>query len=485
MKIKDLLQGVDVLSMQGVDGNQEVRGVSCDTRTLRPGELFVAVDGTAQDGRCFCAQALEQGAAGVVCDREISCEAPAIRVGNARRALALMAANQYGHPADGMTLVGVTGTNGKTTTTYLIQQLLEALTGQSVGFIGTICAQIGEEILPSERTTPDALTIHRLLRRMADRGCRYCVMEVSSHALALDRVYGLRFAVAAFTNLTQDHLDFHGTMERYAAAKARLFGQCEQAVYNADDAWSKVILQGCPCPKSSFGVAHSADLRAEAVSLHRSSVRFTAVTNGERTAVEVPIPGSFTVYNGLTALIVCQKLGFSLAQSARILYNVRGAKGRMEVVPTPGRPYTVLIDYAHTPDALEHVLTAVRDFTPGRVVAVFGCGGDRDRTKRPRMGAIAERLADFTVLTNDNPRFEKPEAILGDIAAGMSKKSKYTIIPDRAEAIAWALDHAQAGDTICLCGKGHETYVEVRGVQYHQDEREIVAHYFESNGETP
>ena len=482
MKIKDLLQGVEVLAMQGVDGHQTVCGVSCDTRTLRPGELFVAVDGTARDGRCYCRQALEQGAAGVVCDREISCDAPAIRVGNARRALALMAANQYGHPADSMTLVGVTGTNGKTTTTYLLKQLLEALTGEKVGLIGTICAQVGEESLPTERTTPDALTIHRLLRQMADGGCKYCVMEVSSHALELDRVYGLHFAVAAFTNLTQDHLDFHGTMERYAAAKARLFRQCAQAVYNADDPWSEVILRGCPCPKSSFGVAQSADLRAEAVSLHRSCVRFTAVTKGERTAVEVPIPGSFTVYNGLTAMIVCQKLGFSLAQSARILYNIRGAKGRMEVLPTPGRPYTVLIDYAHTPDALEHVLTAVRDFTPGRVVAVFGCGGDRDRTKRPQMGAIAARLADFTVLTDDNPRFEDPKAILKDITAGMSDASHCTIIPDRAEAIAWALDHAGEGDTICLCGKGHETYVEIRGVKYHQDEREIVAHSLESNG---
>ena len=482
MNIKDLLQGVEVLSVQGVDSEQEVRGVSCDTRTIRPGELFVAVDGTARDGRCYCRQALEQGAAGVVCDREISCDAPAIRVVNARRALAIMAANQYGHPADSMTLVGVTGTNGKTTTTYVLKQLLEALTGAPVGLMGTICAQIGEETLPAERTTPDALTIHRLLRRMADRGCQYCVMEVSSHALALDRVYGLHFAVAAFTNLTQDHLDFHGTMERYATAKARLFHQCDQAVYNADDPWSATILRGCTCPKSSYGVEHPADLRAEAVALHRSHVRFDAVAAGERTVVEVPIPGAFTVYNGLTALLVCQKFGFSLAQSARILYNIRGAKGRMEVVPTPGRPFTVLIDYAHTPDALENVLTAVRGFAPGRVVAIFGCGGNRDRTKRPQMGAIADRLADFTVLTNDNPRFEAPEAILGDIAAGMGDASRYTIIPDRAEAIAWALDHAREGDILCLCGKGHETYVEVRGKKLHQDEREIVANYIGNNG---
>ena len=476
MRLSELLRGLDLLSVRA-DLTAEITGVSYDSRTTEQGEVFVAISGTESDGHCFVAQARERGAVCAVCQHPISCAIPHVVVSDPRRALAEISANWFGHPAREMQVVGVTGTNGKTTVTYLIKSVLEQKLGARVGLIGTIQNMIGSQTLPAHRTTPESYELQSLLRRMADSGCTHVVMEVSSHALALERVWGIPFAVGVFTNLTQDHLDFHRTMEAYCDAKARLFTQCGTAVYNGDDPWHGRLLNGSTCRRFSYGLGRENHLRAENVHLHAAGVAYEAVQGGRRTAVKVAIPGQFTVYNTLAAMETCRVLGIPLADSADALRTNHGVRGRMEIVPTPGRDCTVLIDYAHTPDALENVLTAVRGFAKGRTVALFGCGGDRDRTKRPRMGAIAARLADFTVVTTDNPRTEDPEAIIADILAGMRGCDRCAVVVDRVEAIRYALDHARAGDVIVLCGKGHETYQEVGRTRRHLDEREIVAAY--------
>lgn len=373
-------------------------------------------------------------------------------------------------------MVGVTGTNGKTTTTVLIKHILEKKAGARVGLIGTVENMVDGRALRSERTTPESWDLQRLLRYMADSGCTHAVMEVSSHALALDRVYGIRFAVGLCTNLTQDHLDFHGTMERYCAAKARLLRSCDVAVCNADDPWTPQLLQGSTCRRFTYGMSDGADLQGRDVALLADGVRYTGCTVWDSQPFAGAVPGSFSVYNSLAAAAVCCQLGVTLADCAQVLCRDPGAKGRMEVVPTPGRAYTVLIDYAHTPDALENVLTAARGFAKGRVIAVFGCGGDRDREKRPLMGAIAARLCDVAVVTTDNPRSEAPGDIIADILAGMPG-AEPLVIEERAQAIYRALDCAQAGDVVVLCGKGHEPYQEVRGEKLPLDERDIVAEY--------
>lgn len=479
MKLKDLLEGVAVLSC-GIDTETEIRGISFDSQTTQAGDLFVAIAGEVVDGRCYIHEALEKGAVCAVCDRPVEGEIPVVSVENARKALADISANYFGHPAQELTVVGVTGTNGKTTTTYLIKHILEKCCGAKVGLIGTVCNMIGKEELPAQRTTPESYEVQELLRRMVDDGCSYAVMEVSSHALAMERVRGIFFTTAAFTNLTQDHLDFHGTMERYCDAKAQLFEQCGTAVYNRDDPWYPRMLRHSRCCQLSFGIHSEAEVRASDVHMAADHVAFCLHADAQTLPVQVAIPGVFTVYNALTALAVCSVLGVSLQEGAAALRDDHGAKGRMEVVPTPGKPYTVLIDYAHTPDALENVLRTVRGFAKGRTVALFGCGGDRDRGKRPQMGEIAGRLADFTVVTTDNPRTESPEAIIADIVQGIPKGALYCTIVDREEAICWALAHGQADDVIVLCGKGHEDYVEINHEKYPQDERKIVAQYMKN-----
>ena len=474
MKLKDLLRGAPIVSVCA-DGEVEITGISCDSRTTRPGELFVAITGETEDGECFITEALAKGAACILCRHSLQKTIPHAVADSCRRALAVLSANWFDHPAKELTLVGVTGTNGKTTSTYLIKRILEEQYGAKVGLIGTICNWVGDRPLPTERTTPDPYRLHQLLRQMADGGCTHAVMEVSSHALAMDRVYGIRFAAALFTNLTQDHLDYHHTMEAYCDAKARLFASCDLAVYNKDDPWAQRLLQSSTCRRYSYGFA-AAELTAKDVLLTSDGVRFTAQTEQEAQAVRVPIPGRFTVYNALAAMAVCHNLGVPLSACAQTLRFHRGAKGRMEVVPTPNKPYTVLIDYAHTPDALENVLRAVKGFAKGRTVALFGCGGDRDRTKRPQMGEIAARLADFSVVTTDNPRTERPMDIIADILQGMDGAA-YQVIENRTEAIRWALDHGEKDDVIVLCGKGHEDYQEVGHQKLHLDEREVVAEY--------
>ena len=476
MKLQDLLKGVAVLESTAAP-DTEINEVRYDSRAVRPGDLFVAIRGYATDGHQYIGKALEQGAAAIVCE-EAPAGVPAVVVENARRALAEIAANRFGHPADSMVMLGVTGTNGKTTTTYLVKHMLEDA-GRKVGLIGTNQNLIGDEVVETERTTPESYELHALFARMRDAGCTHVIMEVSSHSLVLDRVHGIHFAVGAFTNLTQDHLDFHKTMEEYRRAKALLFTISDKGVINLDDPAAGAMLADAKCPCLTFSCEKdAADLTAKNLKLHADGVEFVAATRGDLARVKLPIPGHFSAENALTALGIVLQLGMPLADAAKSLATATGVKGRVEVVPTD-TDYTVLIDYAHSPDGVENVLRAVRGFAKGRVVALFGCGGDRDRTKRPKMGKIAADLADFCIVTSDNPRTEDPKAIIDDILEGMKgTKTPMQVIVDRPEAIHWALAHAKKDDIIVLMGKGHETYQEVNHVKHHMDEREIVRDFF-------
>ena len=480
MKLQELLAGIPVLAA-AADLETEITGVSYDSRCTKPGDLFVAMTGFATDGHQYIGKALENGAAAVLCQQTPETDCPYIQTEDSRRALAVVGANWFHHPASGMTMIAVTGTNGKTTTTYLLKAILEQALGAKVGLIGTNQNMIGQEVIPTERTTPESFEVQHLFRQMADAGCTHVVMEVSSHALALDRVYGVRYQVGIFTNLTQDHLDFHKTMEAYCDAKAILFRNCGTGVVNADDPWTPRLLRNASCKVLTYAEHAPADLRAEGIALGADHIAFDAVTETERMPVRVNIPGGFMVYNTLDVLGAALALGIPLKDSARVLAAVPHVKGRVEVVPTPGRDYTVLIDYAHSPDGLKNVLSSVQGFAKGRTIALFGCGGDRDRTKRPKMGKTAAEHADFLVITTDNPRTEKPGAIIEDILPGLEGSvTPYTVIEDRVEAIHWAMDHAEAGDVIVLCGKGHETYQEINHVKHHMDEREIVADYLKA-----
>ncbi|QNL43651.1 UDP-N-acetylmuramoyl-L-alanyl-D-glutamate--2,6-diaminopimelate ligase [Oscillibacter hominis] len=475
MKLKELLRDIIVLDTNA-DGDLEITGVSYDSRKTRPGDLFVAMPGYSMDGHAFIGKAAAAGAACVLCERPPEEEIPYVQVANSRHGLALVGANWFGRPAEKMSVVAVTGTNGKTTTTYLLKAILEQARGAKVGLIGTNQNMIGQEAVPTERTTPESFEVQKLFRAMLDQGCSYVVMETSSHALYEGRVYGIPFSVGIFTNLTQDHLDFHKTMENYCDAKAILFRSCAVGVYNADDPWSNRLMEGATCRAFSYARDADADLRAEHIDLGADHISFDAVTADERVKIKVGIPGGFMVYNTLDVLGAALQLGISLEESARVLARVPHVKGRVEVVPTPGKDYTILIDYAHSPDGLENVLSSVRGFAKGRTVAVFGCGGDRDRTKRPKMGRIAAQLADFVVVTSDNPRTEDPMAIIREILPGMEgTQTPYVVVENRIEAIHYAMDHARKDDVIVLCGKGHETYQVVGTEKHHLDEREVVA----------
>ena len=474
LKLKDLLKDIEISDITA-DPEAEIGGVAYDSRRVKPGDLFVAVEGFRSDGHEFIPMALEKGAAAVLCRVPPEGDVPYVRAEDTRRALAIASRNFFGDPAGEMKLVGVTGTNGKTTTTLLIKRILEAALGAKVGLIGTNGNMIGGETLPTERTTPESYELQKLLREMADAGCAFAVMEVSSHALALERTAGLSFDVAAFTNLTQDHLDFHGTMEAYGAEKLKLMDQSAAAAVNLDDPWAGRFIARAAGKALTYACDdNAADMVAKDLRLKPGKVCFRALYAGELYRVDLGIPGRFSVYNALCALSCCALLGVAPEAAVAALGTAEGVKGRMETVPTDG-DYTVLIDYAHTPDALEKLLKTVRESAPGRLIAVFGCGGDRDRAKRPLMGKIGTSGADFAVITSDNPRGEDPEKIIADILAGVTApKNKYAVIPDRAAAIAYAIGRARDGDVIVLAGKGHETYQEINGVKHPMDEREIV-----------
>ena len=474
MKLRTLLEGLPILA-QNADMELEITGVSYDSRRTKPGDLFVAVSGYATDGHKFIPMALQRGAAAVLCEHSMPEDAPWIRVRSARAALAQLGVRWYGAPAKSMQMIGVTGTNGKTSITCLVKEILEKSCGAKVGLIGTIRNMIGEEALETERTTPESFELQGLLAQMRDAGCTHVVMEVSSHALELHRVDGIRYQVGAFTNLTEDHLDFHGTMENYRRAKAKLFTMCEHGVFNLDDPTAEKMIADASCTVYTVGTGN-ADLTAREIELGSDHIAMQVCEGAETARVRVGIPGRFTVSNALVAIGIVRQLGVSLADAAQALAAAKGVKGRVEVVPTPGKPYTVLIDYAHTPDGLENLLRSVKDYCRGRVILVFGCGGDRDKTKRPIMGEIAVKYADFVIVTSDNPRTEDPMAIIRDILSGISgTKTPYAVEEDRRRAIRVALRCARKYDMILLAGKGHETYQILGTTKVHLDEREEVA----------
>jgi len=478
MKLSVLLQGMPAPAEVA---ELEISSLCYDSRKAKPGSLFLAIRGLAQDGNTYIGAAAEKGAVAVVTDVQPETELPIphILVPDARAAMAHLSARFYGNPQDSLTLVGVTGTNGKTTVANLLGGILNEC-GYKCGIIGTVGVILpGLKTIPLDRTTPESCDLYQFLAQMRERGCTHAVMEVSSHALELMRVEGLRFEAGIFTNLTQDHLDFHGTMEAYLAAKAKLFEVCKTAVMNFDDPAWEVLVAGKPCQVLTYSQESlAATLIAKNVKLMQNQVTFDSIVRGSIARVSLGIPGLFSVYNALAAIGGALAVGVPLEAAALALAGLSGISGRAEVVPVPAE-YTVLIDYAHTPDSMENILRAVRGFAEGRVIGLFGCGGDRDRTKRPLMGRTGAQHCDVCIVTSDNPRSEKPRAIIEDIIPGLMGFDKPVhIITDRREAIAFALRLADPGDVVVLMGKGHETYQEIDGKKHHLDEREVVAEYF-------
>ncbi len=494
MKLYDLLRVLDRtedLSPEVLD--REVLEITHDSRKVAPGSLFVAVRGFHSDGHQFISQALKGGAAAVIAERgrfaAVSGDA-IVSVEDTRRALALLAAAFYNHPSKRLKLVGITGTNGKTTTTYLVKAIIEAAE-KTAGLIGTIDYRVGGRVYPAPNTTPDALDLQRLLAEMAHLGASSCVMEVSSHALELGRTVGCDFAAAAFTNLTQDHLDFHETMEAYFQAKLRLFTGLSSsafAVVNADDARSAEIIRATRAEVITTGMTSGAGVHPAGSIRHGiNGLSFTAATPSGAVFVESPLVGRHNVYNILTAIGLGIALGLKTGAIESGIKNMKSVPGRMEKVQE-GQPFDVIVDYAHTEDALIRLLEAVGEIAEGRIITVFGCGGDRDRTKRPKMGAAAAQGSDVVVVTSDNPRTEDPLAIIGEIEGGMAAgmrisgqdeipgaggKTPYLVIPDRRRAIAGALSMAKPGDVVVLAGKGHEDYQIIGEQKMHFDDREV------------
>lgn len=485
MTLRDLLADIKPIELTA-DLDMEIRDIRYDSREVASGDLFVAIAGLETDGHKYVASAVERGAVVVVCQEKPEIDVSYVLVEDSRLALAYISARYFSQPAKSMKLLGVTGTNGKTTTTLLLKSVLEQCLDVKVGLIGTNENLIGDVAIEAERTTPESYVLQKLLRQMADAGCEYVVMEVSSHALALGRVVGIQYAVGVFTNLSQDHLDFHHTMEAYAYAKAQLFAQSDIGLINIDDDYAPIMLETAEqsgCQTMRFSVEkNEADLMAKSIRLKTDSVEFSVLVPGEIERMTLHIPGEFSIYNALGVVGTVYALGVPLPKIAEALGKAKGVKGRVEPVPTDG-DYTILIDYAHTPDAMENVLTAVRGFAKGRVVVLFGCGGDRDRTKRPLMGEAAARLSDFVIVTSDNPRTEVPAEIIADILPGVKQTdTPYVTIEDRREAICYAIAHHQPGDVIILAGKGHETYQIIGKEKFDLDERVVVAEYLAKRG---
>ena len=470
MLLTKLLEGI---TWEGEAPECEIVGLTADSRQLEPGWVYVCQKGQRFDGHDFAAKALELGAAAVVVDRDLGLLRQ-IRVEDTHAAYPLLCANFFGRPADSMKMIGVTGTNGKTTSVFLIKHLLTAA-GHRTGLIGTVQNEIGDLVLPAKFTTPDPYQLQSMLAKMRAAGCEYVAMEVSSHALAQHRVDGIPYEVAVFTNLTQDHLDYHGTMEAYAAEKKKLFCMTKLAVFNADDAHTPYMQEGLGCNQLTYGIENKADIMAKDIELGAAGVKYTLTTPIGEGRIELGIPGLFSVYNSLACATACYGFGLTLEQIVNGLHQVHTVPGRIEVIPTPSVPYTVILDYAHTPDGLDNILAAVRGFAKGRIITVFGCGGDRDPSKRPLMGLAAGKGSDLCVVTTDNPRTENPAAIIEQILPGLKQSGcEYYVVENRKEAIQKALELAQKDDVVLLAGKGHEPYQEINGVRHPFDEKAIV-----------
>lgn len=464
-----------------------IGGIATDSREVSPGDLFVAIRGESFDGHQFIQQAVERGAAAVVCEKSGAFGIPVVIVSDSRDALWRLARTFFGDPTAGMKLVGVTGTNGKTSFSYMLRAILDAWGGASM-VVGTLGASIGSRSIPLQHTTPEAHDLVRLLAQGRDEGIRAAVMEVSSHGIAMKRVQGCRFDVGVLTNITQDHLDFHRTMEDYVATKLRLFTELGLAsgkefvsVLNIDDHHGRKFAKKAPGRAITFGVANDAQVRASNLVVGPSSVAYRVETPSGGGDVTVPVGGHFNVSNSLASIAAALALEVPLGLAVNALAGVRGVPGRFEAVPT-GREFSVIVDYAHTPDALQKLIRSARELMSRRVILVFGCGGDRDAEKRPKMGAIAAQYADDVILTSDNPRSENPEAIIRDIAAGIGPNTSARVgtEPDRRAAIAMAVGIAEPGDIVLVAGKGHEDYQIVGAERLPFDDRLVVAEILRS-----
>ncbi|MCL2661881.1 MAG: UDP-N-acetylmuramoyl-L-alanyl-D-glutamate--2,6-diaminopimelate ligase [Oscillospiraceae bacterium] len=477
MTLEKLLENVEKVDIKA-DGSVDISGICYDSRDIRSGELFIAVRGYETDGHRYIEDAVKKGAACIICEEAPEIPTSYIIVKDSRKALAAVSAVWFGHPSEKLIIIGVTGTNGKTSVTNLIKHIIEKNTSAKVGLVGTNGNFIGERELSTGHTTPESYELHKLLDKMVLEDCTYVVMEVSSHALYQSRVHGIQFDIGVFTNLTPEHLDFHGTMEEYARAKTLLFPSCNKSVVNIDDVYAPLMIEKSAGPVISYAIENSsADLVGKDIKLQADKIDFCAVSMGSINRVELQIPGLFSVYNALASIATATLLGFSIDVITPALRSYEGVKGRAEVIPT-GHDFTVLIDYAHTPDALKNIITAVCGFAKGRVITVFGCGGDRDKTKRPLMGQIATELSDYTVITSDNPRTEDPGSIINDITEGIKNtKAAYKVIENRHDAICWAIDSLNNGDVLIIAGKGHETYQILGKEKIHFDDREIVAQH--------
>jgi UDP-N-acetylmuramoyl-L-alanyl-D-glutamate--2,6-diaminopimelate ligase len=474
MLLSKLVENMD-LKLINAEKDVEIERIEYDSRRVKPGAIFSCVVGTFRDGHDYAEGAYKNGAAALIVERELPFPIPQIIAKNSRRAMAQLAAKLYGYPAKELRIIGVTGTNGKTTTTYMVKSVAEKC-GLKVGLIGTIRNIIGDRVISTQRTTPESTELQEILRMMADERVDLVVMEVSSHSLDQERVYGLQFEVGGFTNLTQDHLDYHKTFDNYLAAKKKLFERSAFAVVNADDPHSEKLLEGLDIPRMTYAVREPADIYANDIEICVRDVEFDMTTPVGSAHIAVPIPGLFNVFNAMLAAGICVRLGFPIEKIAGGLADVSGVTGRMESLDTTGFPFSVILDFAHTPDGIINLLTSVREFAKGRVMTVFGCGGDRDHAKRPIMGEAAGRYSDFCVVTSDNPRTEDPMSIIGNVLDGVNKTAvEYVVIQNRREAIKYALTHARPDDVVVLAGKGHETYQEINNVKYPFDEKVVVA----------
>ena len=471
MKLCDIIENNAATTI----GSTEITSITDDTRKVVDGSLFVCIKGAKFDGHDAAAEMLEKGAAAVVCERDLGLGDRQILTDDTRTLWGKICAAWFGHPERKLTLIGVTGTNGKTTTTSVIKHILMSA-GFMTGLIGTIQNEIGDEVIHTENTTPLTYDFMAVLAKMAEAGCRYAVMEVSSFGLCQKRIGPSHFRTAVFTNLTQDHLDYHKDMEDYYQAKKMLFDICDAAVINADNEYGRRLFGEVSCEKYSFSVKENADIYADGIKISSTGSSFWYCCGDKSHLIKTRIPGVFNISNLTAAIAVCLREGIPADTVAEAIENYNGVKGRCEVIPT-GSDFTVICDYAHTPDAVENILRSVREYTEGRLICLFGCGGNRDAAKRPKMAKAAASYADRLIVTSDNPRDEEPEAIIKDILAGLEGTDvPYDVVTDRREAIFHALKIAEKGDVIVLAGKGHEDYQVIGGnKRLHFDEREIVA----------
>ncbi len=478
MILKEMLEYLEYTCVQGED-TRSVQELVYDSRKTTQDSVFVCISGAVSDGHAYAKEVAEKGAAAIIVEKEVDVpsDITVIRVKDTRIALAYMSAAYFGHPAKRLKTIGITGTKGKTTTTYMIKSILEN-TGKKVGLIGTIETIIGDTVIPANNTTPESYTIQETFAKMLEAGCECVVMEVSSQGLKLNRVAGFTFDYGIFTNLGEDHIGGveHTDFEDYLTSKSKLFKQCKKGLINIDDEHALQILEGHTCEVETFGFGDQADIRATDIRLLQKpgflgiAYQVQGLMDME---VEMNIPGKFNVYNSLCAISLCRQFGVTNEEIIKALSSVH-VRGRVELVPV-SKHFSVMLDYAHNAMSLESLLSTLKEYNPKRLVCVFGCGGNRARSRRFEMGEVSSKMADLTIVTSDNPRFEEPQDIVNDILEGVKRgPGKYVEIIDRKEAIRYSIDHAEEGDIIVVAGKGHEDYQEIKGVKYHMDDRELI-----------